>query len=195
MEYRTAGSKIDWVAIRERLDRLAQIVSGENERTPEQALRVLKERARALSKPILATPMEEAVEVLTFNIAGERYAVESRYVFASLRLEHLAPVPAAEPPLVGLTAWRGELLTLFDLRIVTGTSAHALSDLGWVVVLGDTSASFGVLVDELQSIVRLPLSEIRPVHAGLSARREYVGGITNEAMLVLDAPELIRTYT
>lgn len=189
------GSRINWIAARERLALLAGVLSGESEQTPEEVRRILEVRARALAKPLSTAPVDEFMEALTFGISGERYAVESKYIFASFRLEHLALVPAAAPPLVGLTVWRGDLLTLLDLRIVTGVSARALSDLGWVMVLGDSSPAFGILVDELHAIARLTLSAIRSIPEGLPGTREYVRGVTDEATLVLDAAELIRIHT
>lgn len=191
----TGASRIDWAVARERLDLLARAVAGEMERTPEQTRQVLESRARTLAKPLSTGPAQESIEVLGFTISGERYAIESRFVFAVFRLEHLTLVPAADPPLVGLTAWRGELLTLLDLRVVTGTSAAVLSDLAWVAVIGDESAAFGILVDDLPVITRLTRSEIGPVPAGLTGTRQYMRGITREAILVLDAVELIRIHT
>lgn len=190
-----ASGRIDWNAARERLANAERVISGRVERSPEEIRRVLEERARVLARPLAADSMAERMEVLTFTLSGERYAVESRYVFAALRLEDITLVPSAEPPLVGLTAWRGELLALFDLRILTGTSARALSDLSWIVVLGDGAAAFGVLVDELHPVLRIPVSEIQPLPGGLSGTREYVRGVTREALLVLDAGDLIRTYS
>jgi purine-binding chemotaxis protein CheW len=191
----TPSREIDWAAARERLARARRVISGEAERSPDEVARVLDDRARALARPIEAGSKGEMIEVLTFTLSGERYAVESRCVFAAVRLEHITVVPSAEPPLVGLTAWRGELLALFDLRVLTGTSARPLSDLAWIVVLGDTSAAFGVLVDALHPVFRIPVSEIHPLPGGGAGTREYVRGVTSEALLVLDAGDLIRTYS
>lgn len=185
-------SAIDWAAARERLDRVAQLVAGGG-RTPEQARSVLEARARALAAPIAVEAPGDALEVLVFGISGDRYAIESRFVFSVLRLEHISLVPGAEAAVVGLTAWRGELLTLLDLRILTGTSSAALSDLGWVVVLGDESVAFGVLADRVEAVARLPLSEIRPLPAGPAGDREYLRGVTSDRMLVVDATHLTRT--
>lgn len=186
---------VDWGAARERLARTERVISGHGERSPEEVARLLEARARTLARPIETDSGIEKLEVLTFALSGERYAVESRYVFAALRLEHITLVPSAEPPLVGLTAWRGEILALFDLRILTGTSTRALSDLSWVVVLGDRSAAFGILVDTLHPVIRIPASNIHALPGGVSGTREHVRGVTPDALLVLDAGDLISTYS
>lgn len=188
-------SGIDWEHARQRLARADRVISGDSTQSPEEARRVLEERARELARPIIGDAEADSIEVLTFALGGERFALEARFVLAATRLEHITIIPSAEPPLVGLTAWRGELLTLFDLRILTGTSARALSDLSWVVVLGEGSAAFGVLVDALHPVVRLPIAEIQPLPGPIRRAREHVGGVTSEALLVLDAGGLIRTYS
>jgi purine-binding chemotaxis protein CheW len=183
-----------WSGVRERLDEVARAIDGHSVRTADETRRILEDRARALARPI-ATTTDDKLDVLGFSLGGERFALQSRYVFEVFRLGHITLVPGAEPPLAGLTAWRGELLALLDLRTITGTSARALSDLHWVVVLGDEAPAFGILVDALGSVAPISVSSIRPPPAGIAGSRRYVRGITSEAVLVLDGADLISTHT
>jgi purine-binding chemotaxis protein CheW len=169
-------------------------LSGATSTAPEQVRAVLEERARALARPVgTAAPIDE-LEAVTFALANERYAIESRYVFEVFRLEDLSPLPGAEPPVFGVTAWRGELLTILDLRGALGLSVTALHDLSRVIVLGEERPAFGILADAVHELVTLPAAQVREPPEGVAAKREYLRGVTADAVLVLDAEQLLRIH-
>lgn len=182
---------VDWAEIRQRVEAAGRAVAGETAASPERARQVLEERARALARPA-APPSGETLELITFTLANETHAVESRYVVAVFRLTDLSPLPGAEPPVFGVTAWRGELLTILDLRAALGLSVAALNDLSRVIVLGEERPVFGILADAARELVTLPASAVRDPPEGVAANREYLRGVTAEAVLVLDAKELLR---
>lgn len=183
---------VDWAELRERVEAAGRAVAGETAASPEQVRQVLEERARALARPALPPTAGDTLELITFALANEAYAVESRFVQAVLRLAELAPLPGAEPPVFGLTAWRGELLTILDLRRVLGLSVGALNDLSRLIVLGEERPTFGILADAVRELVTLPASEVREPPEGVAAKREYLRGVTVGAVLVLDGEQLLR---
>jgi len=122
------------------------------------------------------------------------YAVESRYVAAVFHLVDLSLLPGAEPPVFGVTAWRGGLLTILDLRRVLGLSVTALNDLSRVIVLGEERPAFGILADAARELVTLPAAEVRDPPNGIAAKREYLRGLTADAVLVLDATKLLQLH-
>lgn len=155
---------------------------------------VLEERARALARPVTSESDAGTIEVVTFVLANEAYAVESRYVIEVFRLVDLALLPGAAPPVFGITAWRGGLLTVLDLRPLLGVSAAALNDLSRVLVLGATGRSAGILADAVEADVRLRAATVREPPDGVAAQREYLLGVTGDAVLVLDAGKLLRLH-
>jgi purine-binding chemotaxis protein CheW len=153
---------------------------------------VLEERARRLARPPPAPPAGEMLDLITFALANETYAVESRFVFEVFRLVDLSPLPGAEPPVFGVVAWRGELLTILDLRGALGLSVAALNDLSRVIVVGEDRPAFGILADAVRELIRLPATEVRQPPEGAASQREYLRGVTADAVLVLDAKQLLR---
>jgi purine-binding chemotaxis protein CheW len=183
---------IDWGALHRRLaasERTAE--SGGPAAGSPAARTLLDERARRLARPVHTAPVGR-IEVLVFQLAGERYALESRYVQAVFVLRDRAPLPGAQPPIHGVTAWRGELLTLLELRATFGLPVGSLNDLGRVVVLGDGRASFGILTDAVHSMVPLDLASLHPLPPGTGDHRQFLKGVTGDALLVIDAPQLLR---
>jgi purine-binding chemotaxis protein CheW len=182
---------VDWAEIRRRVEAAGRLLAGEVTSSPEHVRQVLDARARVLARPA-APPARDAIELVTFGLAREVYAVESRFVLAVAKLAELAPLPGAESPVFGLTAWRGGLLTVLDLRRVLGLSVTALNDLSRLIVLGRQRPAFGILADAVHGLVALAAADVRPPPEGVAARREYLRGVTAAAVLVLDAERLLR---
>ena len=128
---------------------------------------------------------------LVFTLARERFALPSRHVLAVARLRAMTPLPGAAPPVVGLTGWRGLVLTLADLRGITGAATGGLDDLGHVIVLGDARPIVGLLADAVLETTRVADADVRPLPAGRGADVRVLRGVTRDALLVLDVPALL----
>lgn len=164
--------------------------------TPPDPREILEERARALAKPLAAFDKVAGAEMLAFGVGRERFAIESQFVFAVFRLPDLVPLPGARVPVVGLTRWRGDVLTLLDIRRVVGSAPGALDDLGRVIVVGTEAPEFGVLADTVDDIVRIDLARL---HATPAERKtdgvSLLLGVTSDAIHVIDAATLIARQT
>lgn len=185
---------VDWTEIRRRVEAAGRALAGGAGASPEQARQVLEERARALARPAAPPPTGDTLELMTFALANEVYAVESRYVAAVFRLTDLSPLPGAKSPVFGVTAWRGELLTILDLRAALGLSLAALNDLSRVIVLGKDRPAFGILADAARELVTLPAREVRDPPDWVAAQQEFLRGVTADAVLVLDAVKLLQVH-
>lgn len=184
----TGARAIDWAELRQRLgsldlSRAAVAIPG----SPE-ARAVLDARARALARPLAAAPTGQ-LDVLTFELARERYGIESRYVQAVFPLRQISPLPGASAPIHGVTGWRGDLLTVLELRAMLGLPLDSLNDLARVIVLGHPRPVFGILADAVHTIVPVELAGLHPVTSG--AHQKYLRGVTADALLILDATELL----
>lgn len=161
--------------------------------TEEAARELLQARARALAKPLAPERSRDQLQLLAFSLGGERYGVELRYVVQVFRLRSLSLLPGAAAPTLGVTAWRGELLPVLDLRQILGLSARGLDELGFAIVLGDERAPLAVLADSVSGILAADPEQVIPPPAGVAARRDFVRGVTGDALLVLDAQRLLET--
>ena len=189
---RFESSSIDWAEVRRRVEAARRAIDVRGEISPERARQVLEERARELATAVIGPDRsDERLEVMTFALAGQSYAIESRYVVEVFRLRDLAILPGAQPPTVGLTGWRGRLLTLLDLRQILGLSTSTLNDLGYVIVLGGERPAFGILADTVREMIALATSDVRLPRDGVTVNRKYVRGVAGDALPVLDAQELL----
>jgi purine-binding chemotaxis protein CheW len=191
---RTRTNRINWQDVRERLARIGTAIAGEVRLSPERARAVMEERARALARvPPRAPNAAEVIEVVTFSLANERYAVATCHVREVLRCGDVTPVPGAPDFLAGLLNLRGEVLAVFDLRTFFGIAAGGAAGLSRVLVLGGERAEFGVLADAVHEVLPLRTGEVHEPPGSLAGPgREYLRGVTAGALLVLDGAVLLR---
>lgn len=181
---------IDWSAIRGRMDALSGHPAGTVAVEQEQVESLLFERARALARPAAVEIAGERLDVVSFMLANETFAIECRYVIAVFRLAELAPLPGAGPPVSGLTAWRGQLLTILDLRTVLNLSAAGVNEPRHVLVVGTDRDAVGVLADAALERLSLPAGSVRPLAEGERTDRTLVRGMTSGAVQLLDGERL-----
>ena len=154
---------------------------------------VLTRRARELARPLVDESRHDGRLVVHFTLGGERLVIEARWLLGITKLATLAALPGAEPPVRGVTVWRGDLLTVLDIRPVLGISTAGLSDLTRVLVLGERKPRFGLLVDTVGEAVDLSDIGLLPAPAG-SLARDYLLGVTADAGLVLDGARLLQLF-
>jgi purine-binding chemotaxis protein CheW len=162
--------------------------------SPERAQAVLEERARALAQvPVQAPPASEVLEIAVFTLANERYGIETRHVREVVRFTEYTPVPGAPDFLVGVFNLRGEILAVIDLRKFFGVADRGVTDLSRVLVLGDERAEFGVLADAAHEVRTVRTDEVlEPPGSVAGVGREYLRGVTQEALIVLNGSVLLR---
>ncbi len=161
----------------------------------ERERALLEMRAAQLARRKLRQEPAESVEVAVFRFGRERYAIELGCLLQIFALRDLALLPGARPPVIGLTPWRGDLLRVLDLGSALGRPHQGIADRKRVLALASgEQAAFGILIDGIEDVRRLPLSQIRPLPAREDEADALLRGVTSDAVLVLDADALIRAY-
>lgn len=183
---RRAFSEADWRRLREAL---APKSAPDPTARAEQIQRVLAERAEKYAAQVLASELESGRDVLGFRCAGERFAVECRYVI-EVGSRELTRVPGAPQRLLGLANLRGEILPVFDLLRALGRDGQEGNG-PHLIVLGAGAPEVGILAQALDGVTRLEDRELR-ARANPSALPESVVlGVTTEAVTVLDVKLLL----
>ncbi len=157
------------------------------------AASILHERAIALAAATDAVHTHDpCIETVEFLLAHERYAVESSYVREVGVLENLTPLPCTPAFVLGIVNFRGEILSVVDIRKFFDFPVEELPDLNKIIVLKSGNLVFGILADTILGVRHVPLAEIQPPLPTLTGIREkYLRGITPERTVVLDALKLL----
>lgn len=155
---------------------------------------ILAERARLLAQPIAANAAPRTTrDVVTFGLGDEHYAIETHYVQLVQRFADLTPLPNTSEHVLGLVSVRGELLVVFDLRVLLGVPRPQLGDLSRMLVLGEEQPEFAIVADSLDDVVELDEAELLELPAGTPAgSRAHLRGVTRAALLLFDGAALLR---
>ena len=184
----TRKTELDWEALRKRLAAARQATADALTLSPERAQRLLDERAHALARAGEEAEAGERIELFTFELEGEWYAVETRYVREVCRPPERTPLPGAADFLTGVVNLRGEVLAIVDLPRALGLPA-APPQSAWLIVLGNERAEFGVCCGQVGEVRMLAVDALHAAngHAATACLR----GVTAEALLVLDGAALL----
>jgi purine-binding chemotaxis protein CheW len=153
---------------------------------------LLRTRAAALARAQAVERTGESLHVLVFGLGGERYAIEGACVLQVGVLREMTPLPGAAAPLFGITHWRGEVLTLLDLRDVFGARTSGVTDLGRFLVVDGPDRRFGIVVDAVMDARDVAAHDVRPLPG--DDARSLLRGMTDEGVLIIDSAALMERY-
>ena len=153
------SGKIDYTALRRKLDEAQAVLEGAQVLSAERRREVLAERARALAES-RQEERRETLSVLAFRVGGERYAVPIDAVDHVLESRGLCPLPGAPRYVLGALVSRSRVVPVLDLRQVLGLEGGGLSDLSRVVVVEAAEEFFGLAAEEVDGRQELPRAEL-----------------------------------
>jgi purine-binding chemotaxis protein CheW len=109
------------------------------------------------------------LELLTFLIAGEQYAVDIERIVEIVTPRPVTRIPNADASVVGIISLRGTIVTLVDVRrkLRHGASGAQTEDTR-IVVVDYHNEMVGFVVDHVLRVVKAGAAEIEPhpvVHA------------------------------
>ncbi|WP_223639341.1 chemotaxis protein CheW [Corallococcus sp. EGB] len=182
---------IDWDKARARLEELERATEARDSFTDEAAREALDARARALALPAQVPMLPGSLrEVVRFKVAGQTYALESRFILEVLRAPELTLLPGAPPLLRGLTLLRGEVLPVVELAPLFGRPAS--QGVGPVLVVGTARAELGLRTDEVAEVAELTGTELVPAPPSLEEEAgALVSGVSPDGALVLEGEALL----
>lgn len=183
----------DWQEARRRLERARRSLESGGERTAEESLRILEERARALARPPEepeAAPAE-IVEVLVFAIGDERYGIDTSSVLEATPLRGLVPVPGTPPFLAGVMLHRGRVVPVLELRALLGLPGEGTKQGAYAVVLEVAGMTFGIEADGVIEVRGIPAPDLDRPSPAQAGRASLVRAVTSAAA-ILDVEALVR---
>jgi len=102
------------------------------------------------------------VQLCTFRIGGEDYAVDIMRVREIIQPMPITPVPRAPPFVEGVVRLRSEVVPVIDVRKRFGLPATPPGRKSKFLVVHVAGRRMGLVVDEVCEVVRIHRSEIRP---------------------------------
>ncbi len=145
-------------------------------------------------------------EYIAFRVATASYALPVSLVREIVRAAHITPVPRAPDAVMGITSFRGRIVTIIDLGRRLGLSCTVLPEYDpaspqasrvRILMIDIGVETVGLLVDEVLMVHRLGNFDIERAANALGADTDRnVAGIArpgdgDEVLLLLDAKALV----
>jgi purine-binding chemotaxis protein CheW len=113
--------------------------------------RVLQARAQLLARKPAQQQEEARSQFVCFRLgASERYGVAYDYLEEIMNTMDITPVPCTPPVIAGVTNYRGELLTLLDLKQFFRTGQGEGDGEKPVIVVKAGAVRAGLIVDAVE---------------------------------------------
>lgn len=103
-------------------------------------------------------------QYVSFLVDGELFGLEINKVQEIIRIPDLARVPMTPRTMLGLANLRGEILPVFDLRMMLDVASPETSDASRVIVVED-QFKVGLVVDRVAQVLNVPEDRIEDAEA------------------------------
>ena len=193
MKQTVTREKVDWAEVHRRLE--ATSAAMERVITPgiDDKKRLLKARAKKLSQEaIQVNSGQQCIEIVEFQLAGEKYGIEASNVREVYPLKELVPVPGTPPFFLGITSVRGQILSVIDIKRFFDLPDKGLTELDKVVIVRSGEVELGIRADVVLGMWSISRGDIQPsLPTLIGVRDKYLRGITKDAVIILDIQKLL----
>src|SRR5574341_385966 len=141
----------------------------------------------------------EQTQYLTFQLAGEEYAIGILQVKEIIAYGTLTKVPQTPRSIRGVINLRGNVVPVADLAVKFGLPPSQVTDRSCVIIVetnpeGEKSV-MGIVADSVNQVIDLPAQEILPAPTfGTQIRLDFLRGMGKAGLkfvLVLDIDKVL----
>ena len=135
---------------------------------------------------------ETLVQLVVFELDKEEYAVPIEDLREIIRIPEIAPVPNSPEFIRGILNLRGTIVVVIDLEKRFHLVREGKTPPEHIVITEVSGSTFGVVVDRVSEVLRVPVSKIQPTPSLVSSKihAEYLKGV-----VVLEEAQKVATET
>ena len=154
---------------------------------------ILAKRAELLAvEPPKISLDDKSLSVISFNVRGQKYGLDSSCVSSIVSIQKITPVPFSADYVLGVVNVRGRLVMVIDLLKRLSISVSSDEDWNNMLILGEGDAEFAIAATGLEQLVQVGISGIAPPPESIRGIvRKYLCGITEDLVLVLDGRAML----
>lgn len=99
---------------------------------------------------------------VAFSLNNETFCISLQFVkeFCKLKMLPLTPVPCVPQFIRGLVNFRGEFITIIDIKSFLNISKTPITDKTKIIVIKSSHLKVGLLVDDVFDIINIPAEKI-----------------------------------
>lgn len=185
------NDSINWTQTHRRLEAIEEAIEFALNPPESVAQTIMDDRAAKLAEAPEDPPRpEEMIELMTFNIGDDAFAIETRYIRTVLQIDHITPVPNTPDLLAGVICSHGEVLAVVDFRLLFNFGREQARPLHHLIVIGEDRAEYAFMVQAVYEVREMTRDQIGPA-SSTSSYADLVQGLTPNGVTVLDVTALL----
>lgn len=135
------------------------------------------------------------IQLVVFDLAGERFGTEIERVHEIIRLQEVTQVPRAPEFVEGVINLRGRIVPVVNLRRRFGFPETEPNRAGRIVVVDVEGSTIGMVVDAVAEVARVARAAIEPPAPIVSTmNNEFLRGVckrSDDLIVLLDLDRVL----
>ncbi len=136
----------------------------------------------------------ELLQLVTFTLGQEEYAVDILKVHEINRMKEITKVPSSPPDVEGVINLRGKVIPVINLRGKFGLPAKDNDEHSRIMIMDIGGITMGLIVDGVSEVLRIPSDIVEPPPPMSTDRAtEFIRGIAKQQdrlIILLDIDRL-----
>ena len=131
---------------------------------------------------------------LTFDLAGEGYGLEIRYVTEIIGIQKVTNIPDMPEHVIGVLNLRGKVIPIIDVRLRFNLPLREYDERTCIIVVSVNDNPVGLVVDQVSEVVDIELKDIEPPPAIGKKNGHYIQGlgkVSEKVKILLDVEVLV----
>jgi len=146
-------------------------------------------------KNLEAEKEAKIIQLIVFNLGDEEFGTDITQVREIIRLGPITPIPDSPDFIKGVTNVRGEIAVVIDLKARFFLPGKEGVESKHIVMTEQGKNIFGLMVDEVSEVLRIPKTEIKPTPELVTRiDRVYISGVItleNRLIILLDLAKVL----
>ncbi|MGO9377139.1 MAG: chemotaxis protein CheW [Dissulfurispiraceae bacterium] len=138
----------------------------------------------------------DLLQLVTFGLGNEEYAVDILKVQEINRMKAITRVPSAPAYIEGVINLRGKVMPVIDLRKKFGLAAKENDANSRIMIMDIRGITMGFIVDAVSEVLRIPAGIVESPPVACETGTEFITGIAkleNRLIILIDMDRLIGT--
>lgn len=118
------------------------------------------------------------MQIVIFNLGGEKYAVETSRVQGIDKMMDITKVPCADKSIKGLVNLRGNIISILDPYVILGIEDGDQTPEN-IIIMETEEELLGIIVDKVAEVVEIDSRSIEDISTSREDDRKYIEGTVN----------------
>ena len=137
----------------------------------------------------------ESCDYITVTIGSQLFGLPIEGVHDVFRLTGMTPVPRSRTEIAGVLNMRGRIVTAIDMRRRLDLGEREANESPMAVGIEHRGESYGLVIDEVGDVLRLPVANIEPNPVNLDPRWVRVSSgvqrLEGNLLVILDVARIL----